>query len=186
MRVFVAINPSAEMRARLAEASRRLREGGYPVRWVPPDNVHVTLKFLGEIADGRVEEVCSAADAAVGEAAAFELAVGGFGAFPTLRRPRVLWTGIGRSEKLEMLHARAEDGLAELGYPREDRAFRPHLTIGRAQKHARPNEFNGLDELVEKLEYDDVFQVRSVDVMRSRLMPSGALYDVIHSAELEL
>jgi 2'-5' RNA ligase len=185
MRIFVAINPTAEVRARLAEAARGLREAGFPVRWVPPENVHLTLKFLGEVPEGRVPEICSAVDSAVAGAGPFEMAVSGFGAFPSLRRPRVVWAGIELSPPLERLQAELERALAAIGFPKEDRPYHPHLTLGRTQKYASASEFEGFAELVGRLEYDDAFHVRAVDVMRSRLMPSGALYDVVHSAGLE-
>ncbi len=185
MRVFVALNLSTAEHARLSQATAGLREAGYPVRWVPPENVHLTLKFLGEVAEGRIAELSMAVDEAAAGVGAFRLAVGGLGAFPSLSRPQVIWVGVQLHATLEALQRSLEDALAERGYPREERHFRPHLTIGRARKGAKPREFQGLEELVARTPYDDAFEIRSVDVMRSRLMPSGALYDVVHSTSLE-
>jgi 2'-5' RNA ligase len=184
MRVFVAVNPSSEERARLGAATRTLREAGFPIRWVSPDNVHLTLKFLGEVGEERVSEVSAAIEKAAAGSGALEMAVGGFGAFPSLRRPSVVWVGIESSAALQNLQERVEGALADLDFPREGRAFRPHLTIGRAKKRARPSEFRGLDDALNGLEYEDVYQVRAVEVMRSRLMPSGAIYDVVQTVEL--
>jgi 2'-5' RNA ligase len=184
MRLFIAINPSAEERARLGAACRKLREGGFPVRWVAPESVHLTLKFLGEVAESRLPELEGAVNGAAAGTGAFDMAVADFGAFPSLRRPQVVWSGVEVNATLAALQERVEAALAELGFPREARAFKPHLTLGRAQKHARPPEFRGLEDVVGNLSYKDVFRVRSVDVMRSRLMPTGALYDVMHSAAL--
>lgn len=184
MRLFVAINPSTAERARLAEASRALREAGYPIRWVAPENVHLTLKFLGEVVEAQVAGVCAAVDESAKQLGSLQMAVRDFGAFPNLRRPQVVWAGLEANASLEELQSRVEGALADLGFPHERRKFRPHLTLGRAQKRTRVSDFHGLEELVKGLSYDDVFEVRGVDVMRSRLRPSGAIYDVLHTAEL--
>ncbi len=184
MRVFVAINPSSDERARLAEASRPLREAEYPIRWVAAENVHLTLKFLGEVAEAQLPGVRAAVDESAKGLGALEMAVRDFGAFPTLRRPQVVWAGLESSAALATLQSRVEGALADLGFPREKRAFRPHLTLGRAQKRTRVSDFEGLEELVKGLSYNDVYRVRGVDVMRSRLTPRGAIYDVLHTAQL--
>ncbi|UCF20594.1 MAG: RNA 2',3'-cyclic phosphodiesterase [Gemmatimonadota bacterium] len=185
MRVFVAINPSTEERVRLNEASRSLREAGFPVRWVPPENVHLTLKFLGEVPEGGRAELVAAVDRAVAGVAAFRLRVQGVGAFPTLRRPNVVWVGIESSAPLKGLQSRLEDELWALGFPKETRAFHPHFTVGRSRRGVSAKEFDGLDSLARQIEYEDVFLVAAVEVMRSRLLPGGAVYDVIHRADLE-
>ncbi len=184
MRVFVAINPSSEERDRLAEASRAMREAGYPIRWVAPENVHLTLKFLGEVAEAQVPGVCAAVDESAKGLGALEMAVRDFGAFPNLRRPQVVWAGLAGCAPLDELQSRIEVALAGLGFPREQRKFQPHLTLGRSQKRTRVSDFQGLEELVKGLKYEDVYRVRGVDVMRSRLTPRGAIYDVLHTAEL--
>jgi len=185
MRTFVALVPSAAEQGRLADAAADLRDAGFPIRWVPPENVHLTLKFLGELPEERVREVCSAVDGAAAGVPPFVMGVGGFGAFPSLRRPQVVWVGVELEPTLESLQASLEEALAGLGFPREQRPFRPHLTLGRARKHVSPNEFRGLADLAQRIEYRDAFQIRSLDVMSSRLMPTGAIYDVVHSANFE-
>jgi 2'-5' RNA ligase len=185
MRTFVALVPSDAEQARLADAAADLRDAGFPIRWVRSENVHLTLKFLGEVPEQRVRDVCAAVDGATAGVASFEMAVGQFGAFPSLRRPQVVWVGVELESTLQSLQGSLEEALAALGFPREERAFRPHLTLGRARKHVSPNEFRGLDDLVNRLEYRDAFLIRSLDVMRSRLMPSGAIYDVVHRANFE-
>ncbi|NIU74883.1 MAG: RNA 2',3'-cyclic phosphodiesterase, partial [Gammaproteobacteria bacterium] len=131
MRVFVAVNPTDEERARLDEASRPLREAGYPVRWLPPENVHLTLKFLGEVTDEQADEVTAAVAEAVAGLGSFDMTVSGFGAFPSPKRPSVVWAGIEADEALRAVHERVESALESIGFPRETRPFRPHLTIGR-------------------------------------------------------
>ena len=184
MRIFVAINPTEAVRSRVKAAARPLREAGFPIRWVADENVHLTLKFLGEVPEKRLEDLYRAVDDAAEGVSSFDMNLKGFGAFPSLRRPSVVWAGIDLDPALAELQSRTEDALAKLSYPREDRRFHPHLTLGRAQKKARPSEFEGLAEAMERLEYADNFHVGSVDIMRSVLMPTGAVYDIIHSAEL--
>ncbi|MGD8869519.1 MAG: RNA 2',3'-cyclic phosphodiesterase [Gemmatimonadales bacterium] len=185
MRVFVAINLSEQEKARLEAAARPLFESRFPVRWIAPQNVHLTLKFLGEVAEDRVPDISAAVEDAGGGVEAFDLAVGGFGAFPTLRRPQVVWAGIEVSAPLSDLQGRVESALVALGFERERRRFHPHLTLGRARKHSRPKDFEGFDELVSQLAYEDSYRVAAVDVMRSQLKPSGAAYSVVHSVPLE-
>jgi 2'-5' RNA ligase len=184
MRVFVAINLSDEERARLTGAARRLRESDFPVRWVPPQNVHLTLKFLGEVGEDRLAELYSAVDEASSGSAAFDMALRGFGAFPSLRRPRVVWAGVEHEATLARLQEKVEMGLEAVGYERENRRFHPHLTLGRARKGARAGDFDGFEDLVNGLSYEGRFRVTAVDVMRSRLDPGGAVYSVLHSTSL--
>lgn len=185
MRVFVAINLSQPEKTRLETAARPLFESRFPVRWVDAQSVHLTLKFLGEVDDDRPPELSAAvADAATG-IEDFSMVVNGFGAFPSVRNPRVVWAGVDVEPHLTDLQERVEAALEALGFERERRRFHPHLTLGRARKHARSNEFKGFDELVSQLAYEDSFRVTAVDVMRSQLKPSGAVYSVIHSVSLE-
>jgi 2'-5' RNA ligase len=185
MRVFVAINLSQQEKSRLEAAARPLRESRFPIRWVPAPNVHLTLKFLGEVEEDRLPALYAAADGAAAGLEGFDMAANGFGAFPSLRRPQVVWAGVEDNPPLSDLQERVEAALEALGYERERRRFHPHLTLGRARKGARPNEFKGLDELVGQLAYEDVFHVGAVDVMQSQLKPSGAVYSVIHAVPLE-
>jgi len=184
MRVFVAINPTEAVRSRVKAAARPLREAGFPIRWVADENVHLTMKFLGEVPEERLEDLYRVVDEAAECVSSFDMNLKGFGAFPSPRRPSVVWAGIDLDPALVELQGQIEDALAKLGYPREDRRFHPHLTLGRAQKKARPSEFEGLPEAMDRLEYSDNFRVEAVDVVRSVLMPTGAVYDIIHSAEL--
>lgn len=185
MRVFVAINLSQQEKARLEAAARPLLESGFPVRWVATRNVHLTLKFLGEVAEDRLPDISAAVEDAAGDLEGFDMAVDGFGAFPSARRPQVVWAGIAANPRLSDLQRRLESALEALGFERERRRFHPHLTVGRARKGARPKEFAGFDELVGQLAYEDTYRAAAVDLMQSQLKPSGAVYSVLHSVPLE-
>ena len=184
MRTFVAINPTTKERERLERGARRLKEASFPVRWVRPEYVHLTLKFLGEIPESQLAEVASEIDRVVSNVNPFQLVAAGFGAFPSPRRPQVLWIGVEASSTLRSIQRQVEHSMEELGFQGEKRSYHPHLTLGRVRRNTSASDFRGLEELMRDLDYEDMFQVRCIDVMQSRLTSSGALYDVLHSAGL--
>ena len=137
MRLFLALNLPKKERQRIDRAARRLREKDLPVRWVDLEHFHVTLKFLGEVRPQRVDSIVEVMDKVGENTAPFEATVEGFGAFPTIRKPSVLWAGVGATPELRCLKQDLEWGLAELGFEKETRAFHPHLTLGRANARGR-------------------------------------------------
>lgn len=184
MRLFVAINlPAAECR-RIHREVGRLRDEELPVRWVEPENYHVTLKFLGEVGRDDVGTVKEAVRQVADGNHTFEARVGGFGAFPTIRRPRVLWVGLEPSPALRCIKQDLEWALAEAGFERETRAFHPHLTLGRASDRGGAGPFRGLDSIVADMEYSGSFLVKNLDLMRSRLGPEGPRYSIVSSSRL--
>jgi len=184
VRLFVALNLPPSVREALWTAAAPLRALGLPVKWVRDEGIHVTLKFLGEVADERQPELAAAlAGAAVG-ARALPLALGGFGVFPDFRRPRVVWAGIAPEPALEILQHRVEQEFAPLGFPTEARAFRPHVTLGRAARAARPSDFAGLEATLGRLAFADTALVGGLDLMQSTLQSGGAVYHVRHSERL--
>ncbi len=184
MRLFVAINFPAELRQRLWRAAAPLRQAGFPVRWVEPEELHLTLKFLGEVAPAREGELIAGLQAAVRGVKPFTLPVGGFGVFPSSSRPRVLWAGCEPLPALEWLQHRVEQEMEQLGFPLEGRAFHPHLTLGRVRRDARPADFRHLEDRLQALAFAEEALVQSVDLMQSRLSPSGAHYTMRHAAPL--
>ncbi len=182
MRLFIAINLTSEEKGRISQASRDLREAGFPVRWVTKENLHLMLKFLGETGEFRVADLSAVLDDTAMGFAPFDLEVRGFGAFPSPVNPRVVWIGIEPSAPLEKLKLQLETEVGPLGFPTEERPFRPHLTIGRARRDSSRSGFKGIDRLIADLNYEDSFCVAKVDLMSSRLSPSGAEYGVLHSA----
>lgn len=184
MRVFVAVNlPEGERRA-VYDATAPLRDGGLPVKWVRPEGLHVTMKFLGEVADERVTAIGAALEGAVAAARPFEVTLGGVGAFPTPARPRVIWLGVEVHPALELLANDIENALQPFGFEAELRPFRPHVTLGRVRHGARPRAFATLDALAAAVDYGGIAPVASVDVMQSILRPEGAEYALRHRAPL--
>jgi 2'-5' RNA ligase len=184
MRTFIAINLPAKERQRIHRSVRALRDGGLPVRWVEPDNLHLTLKFLGELRPERLAEVETSLARVAASTACFTLTLGEFGAFPTLRRPRVIWLGAAASPELRCLKQDLEWALADRGFEPETRAFHPHVTLGRADPGDRAGAFRRLDELVGELQFSAEVPVHAVELMRSQLSKDGAHYSVVASAKL--
>ncbi len=184
MRLFIAINLPAELRRTLWEATAPLRTPDVPIRWVAPEAIHLTLKFLGDVAPPLSDPVAEGVSRAVGTARRFTLPIGGFGAFPSVRRPRVVWVGCEAVPPLELLQHRVEQEMAALGFEVEGRPFRPHLTLGRVRGDARGAPFRDFERTLEPLTYDAEAPVEAVELMESRLSRAGATYTVRHRAEL--
>jgi 2'-5' RNA ligase len=184
VRLFVALNLPDAVRRALWTAAAPVRELRLPVKWVRPEGIHVTLKFLGEVPDAREPELRAAlARAAVG-GRALPLVVGGFGAFPGFERPRVIWAGLEPDPALELLQHRVEQEFGPLGFPPDGRPFRRHLTLGRAARDARPQPCEGLEQTLVALRHQETALVGAVDLMQSVLQPAGAVYQIRHSERL--
>src|SRR5438093_1974248 len=164
-----------------ALAPLRQRREKLPVKWVQPENIHLSLKFLGDVDAAREPELRAALKHAAGtlsEPQPLTLQVTGFGVFPDYHRPRVLWAGVTPDPGLELLQHGVEQAFAPLGFPTEARAFRPHVTLGRAARDARPRDFTGLQEILAGTEFDATVTVTEVDLMQSTLQPTGSVYQV--------
>lgn len=134
IRSFVAVELDAAARREMARVESVLRPAGADVKWVDPESMHLTLKFLGDVPPEKVEEVAGALKKAFEGRTTFGFTLSGVGAFPSPSDPRVVWVGVGAGrEELTDLAGRTEEALAALGFPRERRAFSPHLTLGRCR-----------------------------------------------------
>jgi len=179
VRCFVAIDLPDDVRAALARTQASLGQRGprADLRWVDPAGLHVTLKFLGEVAEDRLSAVTDAVGAAVAPHAAIALAVAGLGGFPSLGRPRVLWAGMPAGvAELARLAAGVDTSLAPLGFPAESRPFRGHVTIARVRSP------RGIGKITAAIRTDadadfGRWTATGVVLFRSRLRPSGAVYE---------
>jgi len=184
MRLFLALNLPKKERERIERAARPLREQELPVRWVGIDDYHVTMKFLGEVRPARVDAIQEVLDRVARATLPFEATVNGFGAFPTIRNPNVLWAGVHATPELRCLKQDLEWALADLGFEKETRAFHPHLTVGRAVDGRNAGAFRGLDDITAALTVESRFTVRTVDLMRSQSGRGGQRYTLLHRAKL--
>jgi 2'-5' RNA ligase len=185
MRLFVAVNLPEAVRIAAWNSAAPLRDAGFPVKWVGPDALHLTLKFLGEVGSERQAEIQDAVSAATSGARRFVLPLSGFGVFPNPRRAHVIWLGCESVGELELLQHRVEQQMAEIGFPLEGRPFHPHLTLGRVRRDARPASLSGLDDLLQRLQFHSQSVVESVELMLSELSRAGARYTRLHCAKLD-
>ena len=180
----MAVNLPKKEKDRIFRAARPLRERELPVKWIQPERYHVSLKFLGDVPESRLDDVEAALEKVSTSTAAMNVEISGFGAFPTIRRPSVLWVGIEPTPALRCLKQDVEWALSTCGFERETRAFHPHITLGRAIAEDGAGAFRGLDELAAGLGYQGEIKVRKVDLMRSHLSKDGARYSVFSSTSL--
>ncbi|HWB11900.1 MAG TPA: RNA 2',3'-cyclic phosphodiesterase [Pirellulales bacterium] len=184
LRTFVAVEISPEVRSRAAQLISRLQGTDAKVTWVKPQAMHLTLKFLGEVDLKEIPAVCEAVSRAVSELPAFEFEAHGAGAFPAAGRPRTVWLGVSRGEEeFVALQAAIDRALGEIGFRRENRRFRPHLTLGRVRGDRDVRE---LGELIAR-QADFAGGVGSVDevvVFSSELEPDGPVHEPLAVAPL--
>lgn len=190
IRTFIAIELDENIKDGLTGLQERLKgevsQGS--VRWVRPEGIHLTLKFLGDVPADQIGEITEALRKSCQGFAPFSLSCGGLGCFPNFKHPRVVWVGIQEETKaLARLHKSIEENVAPLGYPTEKRKFSPHLTLGRVQRRVSSGDLRRLGDLVAASEIGTLgqMQVRSVSLMRSDLRPSGAMYTRLAEVELK-
>ncbi len=184
MRLFIAMNFPAPLRRSIAAIGADLKRSGVPARWVDPAGVHLTLKFLGEIPAARIGEVSSAMDEVAIRAEPVKLRFEGVGAFPSPRRPSVIWVGIESGPRLRLLQDALDRRMAEFGVTREPRPFRPHVTLGRVDRDSGPGEFREFEKQVRSLRLDREIGISQIDLMESRLRGDGPEYHRVHVARL--
>lgn len=185
VRTFVAVEISEGIRSAAAKMIRQLAKCDANVRWVDPEKMHLTLKFLGEVDALEIPDVCRAVEEAVAGVSGFSFDVSGVGAFPKVERPRTIWLGVTSGvEELGQLHKAIENSLHKLGYPPENRRFSPHLTLGRV-KHAGP-ELAELSEVIVSLadQSAGTVAVDEVTVFSSELTREGPVYQPLSHAPL--
>lgn len=185
LRTFVAFDVPPDVRDRTAKIVTTLSQETESIRWVNIDNLHVTLKFIGDVEDREIYSICKAVQMAVNGVNHFSLPCRGIGAFPSVDRPRTIWAGIDDTEcRLTSLFARLESELSELGIPPEPRKFIPHLTLGRI-KHARKH-LGNLSAVLDSMAATDIgwLPVEELTVYTSELRKDGPVYTVVSRVSL--
>ena len=182
VRSFIAVRLPDRVRAGLAAVSAELRGQTRGLAWVRADNLHITLRFLGEIEPVQLQHVREAVTEAAAAVAPFTVSLGGLGAFPSGRAPRVLWASVASGgEGLVALHAVLEAALVARGIPGESRPFHPHVTLARARD---PRGADGLASVLGAGPAFGAVQVGAIHLMRSELDPRGARYSILREAPL--
>ena len=176
IRSFIAIELSEVLRHKLKRLLEELKKTGADVKWVRPESVHLTLKFLGSVSREKLENIATAVRPVVETYEPFQLTAQRIGCFPSSRNPRIVWVGLGEEGgAVARLQREIESKTADLGFPPEERPFRPHLTLGRVRS---PKKKDSLVAMIEKISQIDLgsFPADKVILFRSDLHPEGAIY----------
>ena len=188
LRAFIAIELPGQVCDVIQKQTARLRQmlGNELIRWVPTQNMHLTLKFLGDTTSSYLDFLKQLISREADSYPQFDLQLGGLGAFPTLRRPRLLWIGIHAPADLVSLQKGIEAGATRLGYEQEERAFSPHLTIGRVRQTVSPTELQKIRAALETIQLGNIgiAKVDFIHLFKSDLQPGGSIYTKLFSAPL--
>jgi len=191
IRAFIAIELSDPIKVSLSSLIAKLRSKEHHsakyVKWVDPKGMHLTLKFLGNIAPDQVPRIIETITPSTQSLSPLKLQLGKLGAFPNLQRPRVIWVAVtGEVKPLITLQQDVEQALAPLGFPPEGRSFSPHLTLGRLREQATPMERSSIGSIISATEFEGgpTLEVDQIFLMRSTLTPSGAIYNHLASIKL--
>ena len=183
IRAFVALPLPESLKNRIRSAQDALKAYRFKVRWVRPESIHLTLKFLGDVRSADVDRIHTALERAVGRREKLSLVAKGFGVFPNIRKPRVIWLGVGGdTDGLFGCQRRVEEELASAGFPPESRRFKAHLTLGRSK--GRIDGARLMAALEELGDFASEFTAASVILYQSRLRPQGAVYTKLREIPL--
>lgn len=189
MRTFIAIELPEEIKDTLARLQEQLKSSGANVKWAAPQNIHLTLKFLGEIDENKLDGVKQVIDEAVADKTSFQARISSLGAFPKIDFPRIIWVGIDLGDKETKSIAKdLEDGLTKINIPKEDRPFSSHVTLGRVRSNLnRERLVKGLKEAQGKFgEKSLEFSVTKIILFKSTLTPKGPVYEILKEGALKI
>jgi len=186
MRTFIAITLPKEIKDFLARIQDTLKESGADVKWVNPENIHLTLKFLGEVDDATLIKAEYILQEVAKNKNPFYLGISSVGAFPKVEAARVIWAGIHQGEtETKMIAKEFEDKFAKVGIPAEERAFSAHITLGRTRSGLnRQNLAQKLHALVQSHQEGVGFRVTKITLFKSTLTPKGPVYDILKEGSL--
>ena len=184
IRSFLAIEIPRTILKKIEEVQDDLKSSRADVRWVNPEKIHLTLKFFGNIDESRIDPIVKSIERPTQTISPFSLKVRGVGAFPHLKNPRVIWMGlVDGKEVLVSFQKQLEKELEKIGFEPEERAFHPHLTLGRMKSSKGREELAGRMERHKEEEFGD-FQVESVVLFKSDLKPTGPIYTPLREINL--
>lgn len=185
LRTFIALPLTPELQLKLAAIQDKLKQSRAEVKWVAPENIHLTLKFLGYVSEHRLKDIFKAADEAIDKEVNFLLSLSGLGAFPKLDNPRVVWVGVKEGkEALVKIYRNLEESFKRQGFPEEAREYHPHLTLGRVKSSKNK------DKLIEIIRAERNYSLGSLKaekivVFQSILKPEGPEYKALHTSQMK-
>ena len=180
VRAFIALEIPKEVRTLIAEIQERLRSAEASVKWVRPANIHLTIKFLGDVETAKLQAIAGKLEKLAKKSRSISLATSTIGVFPNERRPRVIWLGLdGDTESVTKLADVCNSEMLNLGFEKEKRNFKPHLTLGRVKLD------KNLDELIDMISKGNLqimnFNLERMHLIKSDLTPKGAIYENLYS-----
>ncbi|MBN2413803.1 RNA 2',3'-cyclic phosphodiesterase [candidate division KSB1 bacterium] len=183
IRTFICFEIPVPIKERIVKLQNELRSLGRGVRWVNPDGIHLTLKFLGDVQEKDIVKIAEAVKTSVNGFMPVKIKIANTGAFPNFKRPRVIWIGVEEpTGQLVEIHRVIEQELEKLEYEKENRNFSPHLTLGRIKSS------DGIEKITNKLSNREInfgeFTAVEIIIMKSELKPSGAVYTPLFKIEL--
>ncbi|MDD5155494.1 MAG: RNA 2',3'-cyclic phosphodiesterase [Candidatus Omnitrophica bacterium] len=187
MRAFIAIELPNEIRDSLNGIQEKLKACKADVRWVAPENIHLTLKFLGEVNEEQLSKVKAIMETIAGQKKIFNIRLASVGAFPNMNYPRVIWAGVDNGGKeAEELACALEEKIEKIGIPKEERAFSSHITIGRIRSNLGKDRLTAGLKQPENYFKDSVheFSVNKLTLFKSTLTPKGPIYEIVKEANL--
>jgi RNA 2',3'-cyclic 3'-phosphodiesterase len=184
IRTFIAVEIPDNITSAIRELQQGLKDYGVDIRWIRPENIHLTLKFLGDVRAADIDNIYEAISRTVDGIAAIPLKAKGIGVFPGIKRPRVLWVGLtGQLESLMKLQKMLDSNLKGIGFPQEKRSFKGHLTIGRINTIMPGKKFG--DALMAFRNFEsEAFIAHKIILFKSELKPQGAVYTLLESTTL--
>lgn len=185
IRAFIAFELSEEIKHELQQVQEQLADKKDKVKWVAQDNIHLTLKFLGDVPHKEIAAIQKIILNVADKFCTFKMRIKAVGCFPNDKLPRIVWAGVREESKaLEDIYNSLENELAAIGYLKEERLFKPHLTIGRVKHISDRTRFKtGIDE-TKTSDFGEV-NVKEIVLFKSTLTSKGAIYEKVYSAELK-
>lgn len=184
IRSFLAIELPETIRRKIGEVQKELKLSHADVRWVNPENIHLTLKFFGNIDESRIDPIAKSLEGLIQTTSAFSLSIRGMGSFPHFKNPRVIWMGLKEGkEVLVALQEKVDGELKKIGFEPEERDFHPHLTLGRAKSSRGRDELIGRMEKYQEEEFGNI-RVERIVLLQSVLKPSGPVYTLLREIKL--
>ena len=175
IRTFIAIELSEHIKKELSDIEKELKETKAVAKWVKPDDIHLTLKFLGNVEEEKIELIKKSIQESVKGVTPFIIDLKDIGAFPSPSRPRVIWVGVqSGKERIKNLAESIEGNLEKIGFKKEDRQFSAHITLGRIKSLVNIDKLKDL--IKEKKYHSSSFEVSKIAIMRSDLTPEGPIY----------
>lgn len=188
LRTFIAIVLSEEIKDFLVKLQEKLKASNADVKWVKKEGIHLTLKFLGNVEQKKIDEIIKIINNISNHMASFQLELGSIGAFPKKEIPRVIWVDLSKGdEETKAIAQKLEEEIAKLGIPKEKRAFSSHITLGRVKTSLNRK------QLIEQLNYLQAnplkekpkYKVEKITLFKSTLTPTGPIYQVLYEGNLK-